>query len=452
MFRERFLKFINENKLIAPPNAVLLAVSGGLDSMVMAHLFHQSGLPFAVAHVNFGLRGAESDADAAFVENSAQAYGVPFHLTRVDTATIAAGRGMSIQMAARDLRYSWFTELVRQHGYTAVATAHHQNDVLETILLNLTRGTGLAGLRGILPRQGEVIRPLLFATRDELAAYAHEASTPYREDSSNADDKYARNRIRHRVVPVLTELNPALLTETLPRSLEKLRAADRLLEHQLAQSWQAVAEQQAGRIWLPAHKLIDVRESAFQLGEWLSSYGFRADQVNAMLACLSQATGQVFQSASHRVVHDRLASGQTGLSLEPLSQLDEYAIILHDWPVAPIEVAEQFELVVELVERTDGFSIPADPSVACLDADQLRFPLTVRPWHLGDRIQPLGMKGTKLISDLLNSNKLPRLERERIAVLVSDSEIAWVIGHRISHRFRITEQTRRIAQFNWRQK
>lgn len=448
MLESDFLGFINDKRLFKPTDCVLLAVSGGLDSIVMADLFHRTGQQFAVAHVNFGLRGTESTDDATFVQNCAKQYGVPFHLTHFDTAVVAAERGISIQMAARDGRYDWFAELIREHGYAGVATAHHQNDVLETLLLNLTRGTGLAGLHGIAARQGDVIRPVLFATRDQLAAYGEAHGLTYREDRSNADDKYARNRIRHHVVPILTGLNPGLW-QTLPRTVERLRAAETLVRAELEQSWQAIIETTANGLFLPSDKLLVQTELVFRLAEWLKPYGFTGDQAGQMVESLGRETGQVFSSPTHRLMHDRLPNGTTGLLLEPLPAPANYEITLTDWPTAPVDVARRFTLTVDLLDKPSNFQPSTDLTVACLDADRLMFPLVIRPWQQGDRFRPLGLNGSKLVSDLLNDLKLPRTERDRTAVLLSGDQIAWVIGRRIAHSFRVMEGTKRISQISY---
>lgn len=439
MLERDFLGFINANRLFGPADRVLLAVSGGLDSVVMAELFHQVNQPFAIAHVNFGLRGAESDADALFVQNKAEQYGVPFHLTGFKTTAIADERGISIQMAARELRYAWFAQLLQEHQYVCVATAHHQNDVLETVLLNLTRGTGIAGLHGIPARQNQVVRPLLFATRDQVAAYAEAQKLTYREDSSNADDKYARNRIRHHVVPVLTDLNPGFW-QTFPRTIERLQAAETLVRTELNRSWEDVIELMGEQILIRLDKLLAQSEPAFRLAEWLKPMGFSADQVAQMLETLTQPVGQLFLSATHRITHER-----NGLLLEPLRMVPKYEIRLTEWPNAPVDVAGQFTLAVNVVDNAADFRPDANPNVACLDADKLTFPVTIRPWRQGDRFRPLGMNGHKLVSDLLNDLKLSRSEREQTAVLLSGDQLAWVIGRRIDHRFRVTVTTRRVV-------
>ncbi|GAB3989214.1 tRNA lysidine(34) synthetase TilS [Spirosoma daeguense] len=444
MLETDFLAFINDQKLLEPDHRVLLAVSGGLDSMVMAHLFYRNDLPFAIAHVNFGLRGAESDADASFVRNKADEYGVPFHLTQFHTAAIASERNLSIQMAARQLRYVWFNELLIEHRYAGIATAHHQNDVLETVLLNLTRGTGLAGLHGIAAKQGNLIRPMLFATRDQLATYAEEQNVTYREDSSNREDKYARNRIRHHVVPVLTGLN-AGFWQTWPRTIERLRGAEILFQEELDRSWREIAVIERERIWLPMNKLMNVTELAFRLGEWLRPFGFTADQILQLIATFEKPIGQVFRSATYRIFHER-----NGLLLEPLPVDADFEIMFDDWPTEPVTLPNGQLLLVDIVAKPVDFKPTPENTIACLDANKLTLPITIRKWKLGDRFRPLGMKGTKLVSDLLNDLKVSRLEREQTYVLLTGDQIAWVIGRRIAHPFRIASQTKSIIQISFR--
>lgn len=444
MLERDFLAFLNHHQLTTSGQAVLLAVSGGLDSMVMAELFYQTQQPFAIAHVNFGLRASESEADALFVEHKAQSYGVPFHLHRVDTQTYASGLGISIQMAARELRYAWFSQLCQLHSYAYVATAHHLNDVLETVLLNLTRGTGLAGLHGIAVQQNGVVRPLLFATRAQLAAYADENQLPYREDSSNAEDKYARNRLRHHVVPVLEAINPAIW-QTLPRTLERLRTAESFVESALEQSWAATAIVEGDRILLPTDRIKSLPAAAFRLASWLKPFGFTTDQVSQLLGVLDTQTGQVFKTATHQITHER-----AGLLLLPLATDNAYQLTLDNLPSAPVLVGNKWSLTMERVEKPAAVvKLTNTPMVAYLDADRLVFPLTIRPWQQGDRFQPLGMKGTKLVSDVLTDGKVNRSEREQTPVLLSAHQIAWVIGHRIGHPFRIRPETTQVFRLVW---
>ena len=265
----------------------------------------------------------------------------------------------------------------------------------------------------------------------------------YREDSSNAEDKYARNRIRHYVVPVLTALNPGLW-QTLPHTLERLRAADVLMQTELARSWRETAVQQGNQTLLPAATLNRLSEPAFRLAEWLKPFGFTTDQAGKMAECLTKPSGQLFTSTTHRVVHER-----AGLVLEPVPVPADYEISLPDWPQTPILVPGQFTLTIDVMPRPTLFIPSADPATAYLDADKLQFPLTIRPWQQGDRMRPLGMNGHKLVSDVLNDMKLSRTEREQTAVLMRGDALVWVIGRRIDHRFRITSETKRIACFRY---
>ncbi|GAB3750624.1 tRNA lysidine(34) synthetase TilS [Spirosoma pomorum] len=435
MIEQAFLGFINDNQLLNFSERTLLAVSGGLDSVAMAELFYRTKCSFAVAHVNFGLRGDESDIDAVFVQNKAEQYGVPFHLIRFDTQAEANNRGISIQMAARELRYNWFAAVCQQYNYSTVATAHHQNDVLETVLLNLTRGTGLAGLHGILPKQPGIIRPLLFATRQQLVDYVTKEQLPYREDQSNAEDKYARNRIRHQVTPVLTALN-AGFWPTFARTVERFRAADALVQRELDQSWQSITYQKDQQTLVSIERLTSLPEPAFRLGEWLKPFGFTTDQVANMVRALSSPAGQVFRSGTHQLTHER-----NTLVLEPLRSTTPILLILTDWPVDTLRLSDMYQLESELSEKEQEFMPTADANVAWLDADKVCFPLTIRTWQQGDRFRPLNLKGSKLVSNLLNDLKVSQREREQCLVMLSAGEIVWVMGYRIAHNFRITDAT-----------
>lgn len=448
MFERDFLGFINDNRLADRTTRTLLAVSGGLDSTVMAALFHQAGLPFAIAHVNFGLRGQESDGDALFVAELATSYKVPFHTVRFETAQLAAGRGESIQMVARDLRYEWFGAIRHQHGYDQVATAHQLNDVLETMLLNLTRGTGLAGLHGIAVRQehptvGTLVRPLLFASREQLETYAAVHNLKHREDRSNADDYYARNRIRHHVLPVLTGLNPGLWS-TLPRTVERLRAAEQLVELELNRSWhQLIQTESDGGIRIPIDKLLALEAGLFRLSEWLRPYGFTGEQARQIWNSLSKEAGQRCHSGTHVLVRER---GYLLLSLLKVTVLSNCKSTINKLVNAGRVQLMNQTITVTLHDRAGDFVPDTNPAVAWLDADRLADPITIRAWQQGDRFRPLGLSGTKLVSDLLNELKLEQRERARALVLLSGDDIAWVVGRRIGHRFRVRADTRRLIR------
>ncbi len=448
MFERDFLGFINDNQLADSTTQTLLTVSGGLDSTVMAALFHRAGLSFAIAHVNFGLRGQESDGDALFVEELANRYQVPFHTIRFQTAQVAAERGESIQMVARTLRYQWFGEIRRQHGYDSVATAHQLNDVLETMLLNLTRGTGLAGLHGIAVRQehptvGTLIRPLLFASRDKLETYAAAYNLKHREDRSNADDYYARNRIRHHAVPVLTGINPGLWT-TLPRTVERLRAAEQLMQLELNRSWQQLIQTAPdGAIRLPVDGLLALREGAFRLSEWLQPYGFTNEQARQAWTRLTREPGQQLRSATHLLTHER---GFLLLSLLKVTVLSDFKTTVYELVNTGELLLDGQTLACTYHSKPGDFVPEINTAIAWLDADRLVDPLTIRVWQQGDRFQPLGLSGTKLVSDLLNELKLEQRERAQTLVLISGDAIAWVVGRRIGRQFRVRPDSQRLVR------
>ncbi|WP_019987036.1 tRNA lysidine(34) synthetase TilS [Rudanella lutea] len=438
---DSFLEFINDQHLFQPTDRVLLAVSGGLDSVVMTDLMVRAGFAVGIAHVNFGLRGADSDADEAFVTQLAVGYNRPCHTIRFDTTSVARERGLSVQVAARQLRYDWFEAVAREHGYTWIATAHHQNDVLETLLLNLVRGTGLAGLRSIPIRQGRIVRPLWFASREEVRVYAQERGLPWREDVSNMSDKYARNRLRHQVVPVLEAINPHLIT-TFGRTVERLRAAESLLNETLAASWQACARESSGMWTIDLEWLRAQSEWAFRLSEWLKPFGFPYGQVQEVVRVVEAGQkGQVFRSATHGLWHDR-----AGLMVAPLSVEIPYDFPLPSGETGTLLLPDGRQVSWFYQESPDRFVPPNEPdaSVGYLDADQLDQPLHIRSWRQGDRFRPLNMQGTKLVSDLLNDRKVSLPERARTAVLTAGDKVVWVVGHRLAHEVRITDSTRRI--------
>ena len=449
MLEQGFLAFINEYRLFTKDQHVLATVSGGVDSVVLAHLLHRCGFTFAIAHVNFGLRGTESNADAELVENKAADYGVPFHQIDFDTTAEAASRGESIQLTARQLRYDWFQTLKREQGYAAIATAHHLNDVLETMLLNLTRGTSLAGLHGIpVKTQQGLVRPLWFATRAAIEAYAHEQQLTWRDDASNATDAYSRNRIRHRVVPALEQINPGLL-QTLPRTISQIRAAETILQAELDRSFAACTTPTPNGYSIDLQQLAQLQEPLYRLNQWLRPYGFTPDVLAQCWRGVDQRgvatvkTGQVFLTAAHQLTHH-----QGRLWLRPRHSAPNTPILVSDWPTEPLDLGAAGQLTTTLVARDEWSGIwPASPTEALLDADFLLFPWLIRPWKLGDRFRPLGMNGSKLVSDLLQENQLSLPDREHVWVLERAGTICWVLGLRMAYAARVTDASRQLVNF-----
>ena len=436
----RLRRYANQQALFSPTDRLLVAVSGGVDSVVLCDLLAHLGQPAEVAHVNYGLRGAASDHDEAFVRALAAQLNWPCHVRQhPNTAAVARAAGVSVQMAARTLRYRWFEELLAETECTHVATAHHADDAIETLLLNLTRGTGLAGLRGIAPRRGTVVRPLLFATRRQVERYAQTQALAWREDASNQQTHYRRNFLRHEVVPQLRQLNPRL-EQAFERTYARVGAAQRLVAHYVAEARQKVWCPQAGGVtYVDLTALRTCPEPAFLLAELLRKVGFDERQAAAMLT--EGQAGRSFYSATHHLVTDRARLVITR-KLPP--------------PAAPCRVTAAQKAATFGGGRlhldtfpASGYVPPPDPRVASLDADQLHFPLVVRPWQAGDRFRPLGMGGSKKLSDFLSDRRVPHNLKAHVWVVTSAGNIVWVVGHRIDARARLTAGSVRVWQARW---
>lgn len=437
----QFLRFINNEQLFSQTDCILLAISGGVDSVVMAELFRLAGFQYGMAHVNFQLRGADSEADEAFVKALAERHGVRFHTVRLPPGQQAEESGSSTQMAARKLRYDWFEQLAVEFSYDRIATAHHQDDVLETILLNLVRGTGLTGLRGIPIRQGRIIRPMWFASRKQIKDYAFEHDLQWREDSSNLSDKYRRNQLRHHVIPVLKELNPNVL-QTLQKTVTRLNSADALVDREIERSWIEIAQIRSEGVFVSIQEVENQNEWEFLLSEWLKPYGFQYGQIDPIVEAIrSTGFGQIFYSATHRVIRDR-----EFLIIEPLQSATDQSVLLSEIPSGNVSVFDRFDLKFDLIDKPAGFQIPANQHAVFLDAERIHWPLTLRRWQKGDRFQPLGMKGSQTVGNYLTNRKVSVAERRDSWVLVSGGQIAWLIGYRPDDRFRISDQTTRILK------
>ena len=439
---DALLTFVNDYAPELSAKKTLLAVSGGVDSMVMAELFSRAGFSFALAHCNFGLRGAESDGDEVLVQHWAEKKGINFYRKSFATAQKAETEGISIQMAARDLRYAWFEELAREFKYDYLATAHHADDNIETVLLNITRGTGLPGLLGIAPVKGQLVRPLLFNSKEEILCFAQKEKLAWREDSSNASDAYRRNLLRHKVLPVLWEINPSL-HRTFNQNLEQLRAVDSLVGSQLLE-WRKEAvrsEGDATYIYIPMLRKGD--EASCLLYEVLREYGFNYTQTKQIVASLDGISGKQFSSASHILTKDR-----GNLVIESLRPTVDFPpIIIHkntQWVALPGD----FSLIIERRSLSPNLDFRTNPRTAYFDAARLHFPLIVRPWQAGDRLQPFGMSGkSKKVSDLLVEAKVPLNRKKGCLVLLDDEQkMLWVLGLRTGELYKVNAETIEIFQ------
>lgn len=429
MLQDKFINFIRVHRLADENDSILLGVSGGIDSMVMLHLFQKTGFKFAVAHCNFGLRGEESDGDEEFTRTYCREKGVVFHTTKFSTVQYATDKSVSIQVAARELRYDYFNELCREHGYNKIAIAHNMNDSAETVLLNLIRGAGIRGLTGIRPVHGNIIRPLLFATRPEIENYSKQLGISYREDSSNATLKYKRNFIRHRVIPLLQELNPSAV-ETIYDSSYHVNEAISLVDRQLDEIRRKVVSFRKDAVLFSVEELKREPAARIFLVEELRHYGFSGNMATQVFDLLESTPGKYVDSPTHTLLRDRkclILSAKISTSNACIEVGEDCSRIEKPFPM-------RFERIVEV-------KIDSSPQVAILNYSKLRFPLTLRCWQPGDRFIPLGMKGYKKVSDYLVDCKVPLNQKNEVYVLLSNNEIAWVVGYRIDDRYKISTET-----------
>ena len=430
-------QFIEAHKLFTSEDKLLLAVSGGIDSMVMLHMINQLGVKIGVAHCNFQLRGNESEEDAVFVKTTVEMLGLPFFMARFETAAYAEENKISIQMAARELRYTWFENTRKTHGYTYIATAHNSDDSIETFFINLSRGCGLDGLTGIKPNAGKIIRPVLFASREQIVQYAKRKGINHREDSSNATDKYLRNYIRHNVLPVLDEAH-SNFRRGIHNTVQNLIGSQTLFNFLLEKEKKEIVTEINGAIHLNIDKIKQVPNLVSILWELISPYGFNRDVCSEVAGLLDAQPGKVFLSQTHRLIKDR-------------ESLIIYALPKQENPmfyVYPESIPEGLPFKLSLnIEDADGtLTFDRNKNIAVLDFELLEWPLILRKWRAGDYFAPLGMENLKKVSDFLIDQKLSLYDKENVWVLESGNRIAWVIGLRIDHRFRVKEYTKKVLK------
>jgi tRNA(Ile)-lysidine synthase len=434
----QFVNFIEQKALFTPATKILAAVSGGIDSVLMAHLLKTADYNFAIAHCNFQLRGDEALRDQQFCRSLAATLGVPFHTVNFNTEQYAAENKISIQMAARDLRYQWFETLSRETGYEAVALAHHQNDTIETILLNLTRGTGIAGLHGILPKNGKLVRPLLFLTREEIQTIITAEGLAFVEDSSNASAKYARNKIRLEVIPKLKELNPSL-ENTFENSLQHFRDLELLLELKLNELRQTLPQVHDGLTHFPIAEVKQLNPKRLLLFKLLSEYGFNETAIDGLIASLDKHAGRIFESGTHTLMLDR-----EHIILKEKTATPPPAVIVN----ATDHTANFGVYKLTLLHDDSALIIKDNPLAVSVDAEGVVFPITVRSWNEGDHFFPLGMKGRKKLSDFFINQKVPLHKKEEIPILVNgNGEIMWIGGYRPDERYKVSDNTKKVIIF-----
>lgn len=432
---EQFVAYLEEHELAGFGDRVLLAVSGGIDSVVMAHLFAETDFNCAIAHCNFQLRGEESEADESFVKTLAAQLEMPVYVERFDVEGEMKAKGISLQMAARDLRYEWFSSLARDHGYNVVATAHNLNDSIETFFLNLARGTGIRGLTGI-PRQNDnVIRPLLFASRKDIESFASSENVTFREDRSNRETKYQRNKIRHDVIPSMENINPAF-TDTMASNMERLLELKAMHEEHVDKVREELFQRSSGEIRVDTDQLIKLSPAGTWLYELFAPFGFTRPQCLDLESFLHAETGKRFISPTHQLFKDR---DQLLLTESRFDSFERYYL---DSPEKHSHLP--FSMDVEVIDREKLENIPREKNIACLDYDEISFPLTIRHWKHGDYFFPLGMNQIKKLSDFFVDEKVPVPQKERMWILASGKKIVWIMGQRIDNRFKIKDTSSKV--------
>ena len=445
-----FRRYIADHHLIQPGQHLLLAVSGGLDSVVLCACCRAAGFPFTIAHCNFRLRGEESERDEAFVQAVGLQYGVEVWSKQFDTRELAAAHKLSVETMARELRYQWFHELVGTGTLPnpdavrpeLILTAHHADDNLETVAMHFFRGTGLAGLRGMEPRQGVLVRPLLFARRAELEAFAKEQGLDFVTDSSNQSVEYTRNFFRHRVVPLVQEVYPGA-DGNLLGNIARLRDAYTLYRESVDRKTGRLIKRNGDELQIPVEGLRRLPAMPTILYEIIKDCGFSSKQVPEVLALMDSETGRFVKSSTHRVFRNR-----RWLIVCPL-QPDQPGNILVEAPFTHIHFPGG--VISAALMAAEGWQPGKGEEEASLDAALLHYPLILRPWKAGDYFYPLGMPKKKKISRFLTDIKCSLTEKEQTWVLVdATGKIAWVTGRRIDHRFRITTATKSIIRLTFK--
>jgi len=430
---EKLQAHITQNFPFLENKKLLLATSGGLDSMVMAQLFRQLPFEIALAHCNFQLRGIESFEDQKFVENYAEEYAIPLFSTQFDTTAFAKDYKLSTQVAARDLRYNWFYELIEEEQFDYVLTAHHADDNIETFLINLSRGTGLDGLVGIPAQNDKIIRPLLFLSREEIENYASETNLQWREDSSNASNKYLRNKIRHDLVPLFKALNPLFIT-TFQKTQLYLQEAQSMVDDAAIMVYQQVAKQIDDSIHFDLLELKRLTNYRSYLYQWLKEFGFTAWE--DIYDLVESQSGKQILSADFRLIKDR-----DSLLLVPMLESSSDEEFYIEEGIQDVKIPLKLS-ISKVTDRTTSSN-----TTIFVDENKLVFPLVIKKWNKGDSFQPFGMNGkTKKLSKLFKDEKLSAVDKENIWVLWSAESIVWVIGLRQDERFKTENNTEDILK------
>ncbi|HXD94160.1 MAG TPA: tRNA lysidine(34) synthetase TilS [Bacteroidia bacterium] len=433
-----FSSYIQNYTLFTKNDHLLVAVSGGADSMSLCSLLTKAGFTYCVAHCNFNLRGKEADNDEKFVLEYCKKNKIKCFAKKFKTAIYANNKGISIQMAARELRYTWFNELVTEHNFDYLLTAHHANDNIETFFINLLRGSGINGLKAILPKKDKLIRPLLFATRAEIENYMAENKVLYREDSSNREDKYLRNHLRLQIIPALKKINPSF-EKTISSEIEILQQTNLILQKEVEKQQKKLLIKEETFYKINIKKLLNTTAPKLVLFELIKDFGFNTAQSNDIYNGLKAQSGKVFTSYTDVIIKDRdfLFIKKKEEAIPSDFFIDKKTTLLK----SPLKIKVDFI-------KGNLNSIPKKdftPTKAFMDADKLTFPLLLNKWQIGDKFKPLGMKGLKKVSDFFTAEKATLFDKQNQWILRCNNDIVWLVGKRVDDRFKVSTSTKKIC-------
>jgi len=439
----RFQQHTRDKHFFEEGDLLIVACSGGIDSVVLCDLLASSTIPFAVAHMNFQLRGAESKRDEAFVEQLAASYQVPVSIRKVDTEQYASERGISIQVAARELRYTWFRELLQASSANRkfILTAHHRDDSIETSFLHFLRGTGIRGLTGIPEKNADIIRPLLPFSRQEIIDYASEKNLIWVEDSSNISEKYSRNYIRHSLLPAAAKLFPSV-KDNLSNNLQRFSEVNEIYQQAIARIIKKMVLADGDGFRVPIARLLNSSPLETIVFECFQRFGFHSSQVHELISFCSARQGSSIESESHKLIRHRnwlLIHPKNKVENIPLIIIDEASTLI-ETPIGRLRITYQ---------DAQPLHIHKSPAFALFDERKIRFPLILRKWGPGDYFYPFGMEKKKKVARFLIDQKLSAAQKENIFVLEMDKKILWVVGLRIDNRFRVQPSTTKALQIEF---
>lgn len=433
MITQRIKQYIADHQLLKPKAKVIIGLSGGADSVALLDILHNLGFECICAHCNFHLRGDESNRDAEFVRQLTTQYNLPLDIIDFDTTAYASEKGISIEMAARELRYNWFEEVRKKYDAITIAVAHHKDDSIETVLLNLIRGTGIRGLTGIVARNGYIVRPLLCVTRNEILDYLNSKALAFVNDSTNEEDIYTRNKIRLNILPLLETINPSV-KDAIQRSSENLLQVENIYKHYVEEAIKVVVYNNRVSI----AKLLQYTEPKAILFEILSPYGFNPSTINDIYESLNGISGKIFYSSSHKLLKDR-----EYLIIDKKDSTTEKVFFINE---TDKHISSPINLKIDTILRGENFIIDKARNILYADKNKINFPLTIRHWKQGDWFVPFGIKGKKKVSDYFSDQKFSLFDKENTWLLCSGNDILWIIGYRSDERYKITDSTKEILK------